>query len=93
MKLFITGWSAGGNLTLTTALRIIAEGKDVPQPRALFALCPAVVMSQAVDQLPDDLRIYHHQLETYADAATIDKATVEACGGAIPFRTLCLPDF
>ena len=83
-KLFIVGGSAGGNLSLTTALSIVAPERPedgAVVPRGVFALCPAVVASKAVSRLPDDLKAFFHGPEAYADAAMIGKQVVESCGG------------
>ena len=83
-KLFIVGGSAGGNLTLTTALSILAP--DLPEdgavaPRGVFALCPGVVMTKAISKLPEDLKALENGAEAYADVAMIGKEAVESCGG------------
>ena len=89
-KPFTVGGSAGGNLSVCTALSIIAS-KDAPAPHGIFALCPAVVATQAVEHLPEALRAYQNSPETYADAAMIDKAAVEtSCGlSPLPFPSRC----
>ena len=83
-KMFIVGGSAGGNLTLTTGLSIIAPDRPEPgnvAPRGLFALCPLVAHTKAVPKLPEDLKAFFNSSEAYADAAMIDKPVVESCGG------------
>ena len=85
-KLFIVGGSAGGSLTLTTALSIIAPEKPedgAVAPRAIFPLCPCVCQTKAINKLPDDLRAFENSADAYADAAMIGKEVVESCGGKL----------
>ena len=82
-KLFIVGGSAGGNLSITTAMRLIesdAPADNYLRPRGVYALCPAVCMIGAIRDLPRELRQYQHP-DSYEDAANINKSTVEVCGG------------
>ena len=80
-KAFVVGGSAGGHLTLTTTLRLM-DLNLTPLPKCIFPLCPAVVMPQALNQLPKDLQEFEMPAETYSDAAMIDKATRETCAGS-----------
>ena len=83
-KIFVVGGSAGGHLTLTTTLSIIApEQPDAGAviPRAIFPLCPLVTQIKAVPNLSDDYKAFYNSAEAYADAAMIGKQVVESCGG------------
>ena len=82
-RIFTVGGSAGGNLSLATALKIIetAPGhNDIPKPCGIFTLCPSVCMAQAVHDLPKDLQAFEKP-DAYGDAAMIGKEAIKsACG-------------
>ena len=91
-KIFIVGGSAGGHLTLTTALSVIApERPDAGAviPRAIFPLCPSVTQIKAIPKLPEDYKAFYNSAEAYADAAMIGKEAVESCGGQLLLRRTC----
>ena len=93
-KIFIVGGSAGGHLTLTTALSIIApEQPDAGAvvPKAIFPLCPSVTQIKAVPKLPDEYKAFYNSAEAYADAAMIGKQVVESCGGSLLLRRPSTP--
>lgn len=79
-RMFIVGGSAGGHLTLTTALRLV-ESASNSRLKGIFPLCPAVVMPDALSYLSKELMVYENPLETYADAAMIDKPVRATCAG------------
>ena len=78
-KLFFVGGSAGGNLSLTTTLKVLDDGDPSIRPKGVFALCPAVAAIAAVDELPEELKQYEHP-DAYEGTAMIDKAAVVTCG-------------
>ncbi|KAK3717617.1 hypothetical protein LTR37_005684 [Vermiconidia calcicola] len=80
-KLFFVGGSAGGNLSLTTTLKVLDDGDPSIRPKGVFALCPAVAAIAAVDELPEELKQYEHP-DAYEGTAMIDKAAVVTCGNA-----------
>lgn len=87
-KLFTVGGSAGGNLSLTTALRVIDDGGLNGTLKAVFALCPGTIMPQATPSLPEDLKPYSHP-DAYEDAAMINVSVYKTCGGKIFEPTVC----
>lgn len=79
-KLFTVGGSAGGNLSLTTALKIMDDEDSAGTLKGVFALCPGTMMPQATSSLPEDLKPYSHP-DAYGDAAMIDVPVYTTCGG------------
>jgi acetyl esterase/lipase len=79
-KLFTVGGSAGGNLALSTALKIIDDGWSAGRLEGVFALCPGTYMPQAADMLPEELKQYDHP-DAYPDAALINKEVYATCAG------------
>lgn len=96
--LFILGGSAGGNLTLTTTLAILQQS-NLRSPTAIFPLCPSVCIPQAWKDLPPCLSKYHHQDAFYADAAAINRTSLQICtaaylgGNSDPSNPLISPIF
>jgi versiconal hemiacetal acetate esterase len=79
-KLFTIGGSAGGNLALTTALKVLDEKSSSGTLKGIFALCPGTMLPQAISSLPEDLRPFSNP-DAYQDAAMIDVEVVESCSG------------
>lgn len=78
---FIVGGSAGGNLTLATTLRLLEENEPVhTRPRTIFALCPGVVMAQAFESVPPELKIFA-RAAACSDSALISKEVIRTCCG------------
>lgn len=84
-KTFIVGGSAGGHLTLATALRLIEEGYT-PRPSAIYALCPSTCMIPAVEKLSEDLREYKRP-DAYGDAAFLSNEVIAAAEAAFSGET------
>lgn len=81
-KFFIVGGSAGGNLTITTTLKLLEAPLDASlMPKAIFPICPATCMLPAMKSLPAELQAYEKP-DAYGDAAAIDKTSVRTCGDA-----------
>lgn len=85
--LFIHGGSAGGNLTLATTLAILQfsdleTDTNSRTPTAIFPSCPSVCVPQAWSSLPLSLKKYHHQDAFYADAAAINRTSLQICSEA-----------
>ena len=80
-NMFIVGGSAGGNLTLATALRLLDIGHP-HQPKAIFSICPMVCMPQAYSKLPADLQQFLRPEGFYSDAAAINEETAVICSKA-----------
>ncbi|PPJ61395.1 hypothetical protein CBER1_11342 [Cercospora berteroae] len=76
--LFILGGSAGGNLTLTTTLNILQQS-NLRSPTAIFPLCPSVCFSQAWSSLPPTLSKFIKPDAFYADAAAINRTSLQIC--------------
>ena len=73
-KVFIGGASAGGNLTFTTALRIIDEGLG----ESIAGLVPQVPVTIHPDLVPAELRARYQSLDEHAEHTVNSKSAMAA---------------
>ena len=86
-KLYTIGGSAGGNLAIALALRILGWGG--PQVnKGVVGICPVTVDPSVV---PPKFQEFFKNPEANADSAVIDEKVMETFRGRLILLNSCLP--
>lgn len=79
---YTIGGSAGGNLAIVVALKVVST-LEITQPVAVLAACTSSIEPSAI---PEKYQKDWHP-EEFEDSAFLNRACMDTCEGTLPFHT------